>query len=578
MRPLVIVVAIATFVLPGTVAHAVSPDDPEVVAEIEAAKADLRKLVLGRSTNAGYDTLAAYALLKGGLPASDSAIKKVLEQSEICFVSGRYVPRQVHVYEAACHIMLLEAIDPQAYRDRMQLIVDYLQRARKESGAWNYPTDNGGGFNGDQSISQYAALGLWAAERAELDVPPALWDDLAAWELRVQTDTGGFVYHPDGNSRQEGTSSMTSAGVANLQLCTLYLYGVKAEAEREREAEQKEAPPPKFGVLQRIEVDELAEAEAETETKRSRKPENYDPRTSRTGMESALRRANTWFTPRFPPPRDRNFGHPFYYWYGVERMASLADVDTIGGTDWYDAGFDYMRNNPTNSAEHLSFKILFLSNATRELLGKKRKRGVNVASGLLAGGRGMPADLSKVVAVRDGEAEVRKSSEPLDELLAALGDPRKGETIAAQNALVEKIRLGEDREALLEHADAILELAEHENWEVRRTAIWVIGRTEDLAHADLLVEALRDENLDVAVEARNALCFLTRRPLGLGQPNDPFEGVPESATQRVREEAAEKWKTAVHAKWAGWLAEKALYDRRDRISTADRLRAESPDR
>ncbi len=559
----------------GTVVFAADPHDPQIKDAVKRATGWLHDAVLGENLAGGYDSLAGYALLKGGRGPSDEAVQRVRRQVELRFATGRYQPRSHHVYEAGCDLMFLEALDPEQYESQLNAIVAYLVASQRASGGWNYPTNDG---YGDQSITQYAALGLWAARRADSRVPTKSWDALAAWEVDAQLRSdGGFTYHPSGTGvGGKSSPTMTVAGVANLLLARRHLYG---EAARKREkAEQEKAEPPKFGILQKIEAEELAEGPPE-EGKGPEKPDDYRARTPEATIDRAVASGSNWLALRFPTLAREIDARPYYFWYGLERMAALQDVETIGEIDWYDAGADWLLRRQERRSGRIggnvtdtAFAILFLQQTTRELLGRKRKRGLPVGSGLLAGGRGMPEDLSKVVAVRDGEAEVRQSSDPLDELLAALGDPSSGDTVAAQKALVEKIRLG-DREELVAREETVLELVRHPSWEVRRTAIWALGRIERLEHATLLVAALEDPEVDVAVEARNALCYLARKPLGLGATQGPFEDLPESATAEKKAEVAAAWQKDVHARWSKWLAEKTPYDERDRLPRGLRIRS-----
>ena len=62
--------------------------------------------------------------------------------------------------------------------------------------------------------------------------------------------------------------------------------------------------------------------------------------------------------------------------------------------------------------------------------------------------------------------------------------------------------------------------------EVRRTAYWAIGQTADMDLARVLVVGLRDPDVGVVIEARNALCALARLPRGQGEPHSPGEDLP----------------------------------------------------
>ncbi len=156
---------------------------------------------------------------------------------------------------------------------------------------------------------------------------------------------------------------------------------------------------------------------------------------------------------------------------------------------------------------------------------------------------------------------------PIDQLLAELEKVESVDVSSTQATIVEKVTLG-DREELIKQKDRLIKLAKHPHAEVRRTAIWALGRTEDMRIAKLLIAALDDQDVDVMVEAQNALCILSRKPLGFGLPQSPFEGLPESAAPQERDAAVKAWRETVKEKWVGWYYKYRPYDERDDLSEA----------
>ena len=68
-----------------------------------------------------------------------------------------------------------------------------------------------------------------------------------------------------------------------------------------------------------------------------------------------------------------------------------------------------------------------------------------------------------------------------------------------------------------------------------------------------MVEALKNEdNVDVLIEASNALCYLSHKSNGFGMSPSPFDSIPEDATQAQKDQAMAKWKAAVYKKWLSW--------------------------
>jgi hypothetical protein len=64
------------------------------------------------------------------------------------------------------------------------------------------------------------------------------------------------------------------------------------------------------------------------------------------------------------------------------------------------------------------------------------------------------------------------------------------------------------------------------------------------------------------VEARNALCWLARRPNGLGEANDPLESVPEDASPDQRQAAITAWHAETFHNWGEWYLQNRPYEDR----------------
>ncbi|MGH7127539.1 MAG: HEAT repeat domain-containing protein, partial [Planctomycetaceae bacterium] len=385
----------------------------------------------------------------------------------------------------------------------------------------------------------------------------------ALWHITTQNDDGGFAYHPgttDGPERGASTQNLTNAGTASLIICRMYLYpnaGSNSRARQRRSDEQSGTEKPKFGVLEPVPLDE-PQGGADP-------PEETGPNVSLSQINESIDRGMNWAITRF---RNQTSNvNTYYYHYTVERLAALLDTDRLGPHDWYGqcAAFvvqtqaeDGSWNAFTGRETATSFAVLFLTRSTAKSLGRTED---GLAGGLLSGGRGLPDDLSSVQ-MKDGEVQSRKIQGPLDELLAALENPDSLTVPDAQTALIDKVQLS-DREELIGNMDRLRALAKDPRVEVRRTAVWALGRSGDLNVAPLLIEALRDPNLDVVVEARNALCYVTRKPLGFGAPETPFEAVPETASDEQKRAAAEKWRQQVMANWQAWLLQVRRYEERD---------------
>ena len=137
------------------------------------------------------------------------------------------------------------------------------------------------------------------------------------------------------------------------------------------------------------------------------------------------------------------------------------------------------------------------------------------------------------------------------------------EMAATQEAIIEKVQLDGNYEDLIGQKDTLVRYAKHPKVEVRKIAMWGLGRCEDLDLAKVLLDGLADPDLDVRIEARNALCVLSRKPNGFGHPADPHAGLDPRATKEEKVKAAEQWSAKVAADWARWYLRVRPYAERN---------------
>ena len=296
-----------------------APPDPALVGKaIDAGVAFLRGVATAKggraldsvNQRAGLRALVVYTLLKGGASASDPVVLDLL--------FGLTEGELDQTYDVACVLLALEAHDALAHRAWIEALAQRLVDWQEPSGVWSYP-----GLVIDLSNTQYAALGLWAASKAGVDVPVEVWRALAQGTFDYQSNDGGFSYTaPPGGS----TGSMTTAGIGVLALC-------------EQELALR-------GALDSALADEL-------------------DRRRRRGLE--------WLAKRFAVDTNPALGgFHYYYLYGLERMGALAGLAYVGTHDWYAQGAAWLlgAQNTTGAWEHGSdladtcFAVLFLERAT----------------------------------------------------------------------------------------------------------------------------------------------------------------------------------------------------------------------
>ena len=184
-----------------------------------------------------------------------------------------------------------------------------------------------------------------------------------------------------------------------------------------------------------------------------------------------------------------------------------------------------------------------------------------IGGGILGSGRG---NLDKfITGVGNDERKPHATSaDPLKQLLADLVNQDVSVLENAQQAIVEKVQIS-DRNELLKELDRVRELASHPNDEVRRTAIWALGRSRNLRDAELLIRALKDDNADIVVEANNALSYLSRKLNGVGVSGNPFADLAEDASSEQKDAVLARWKKDAIAGWSEWFLRVRPYEDRN---------------
>lgn len=539
---------------------------PEVLAAIRKSVGFLSTTQIVVAQEAG---LVAYTLLAAG-ESADSPVVKAQIDNVLKKISSTYKPGVHHNYEAGVDAMALVAADREKYKTQIQAIADYLVREQRPHGGWDYA---GADYSGDTSISQYGMLGLWAAQRAGYQVPPRVWDDCAQWHLRTQLKEGSFGYHPLSGDA-DPKHSMTVAGVGSLSIARLMLSRI-TPVEPESVAKDDDPKPKKndkaFGVLERVNPTALADVPAETPAGEKA----FKLRSGGRQLNDGIGRGMSWLS-RFYTV-EKPSGWHLYYLYGLERVGSLTNTEKINGHDWYKEGCNLLIKKQANDGSFTDqggavsatcFAVLFMTRATEKLVPqaappKPTPKAPTFGGGQMAGGRGLPTALSDVE-VKDGSVTAKKVDTPLDKLLAELENPKSQKIEAAQDAIVEAVQLGQ-REQLIGKKDLLLKLAKDSRVDVRRTAFWALARCNDLRVAPVLIQGLMDADFDAAVEARNALCVLSRRPRGFGLPDDLIAKLPEGASQAEKDAAFERWRDEDVRRWREWYQSVRPYAERDKL-------------
>jgi hypothetical protein len=263
-----------------------------------------------------YNGLVLYTLLHAGVDKDDGTVQRLAET-----VKNEKPARTYNVSMAAC---ALAHLDANKYREQLAIWAQWLSDTQCDNGQWSYgeaydvpmpkvPTASGSGTggnaaavkfpvkrskrvgpaSGDNSNSQYAALGMWACSRAGVEFDSGVVDAALKWWEGCQQPDGGWGYNENGKfDEKHGTyGAMTAGGAGSLVIL--------------------------------------------------RKLKGHDPKSSAAKKGIAWLGAN-WSVEKHPrSPADREMFH-YYHLYAVERLGDLFGTEKMGKWTWYAEGADWL--------------------------------------------------------------------------------------------------------------------------------------------------------------------------------------------------------------------------------------------
>src|SRR5262245_1906831 len=241
----------------------------------------------------GTTALATLALLNSGLKPGDANVDKALKYLDNLEPDKTYV--------RALQTMVFAETRDKKYLPKIAKNVDWfrdnaigLKKGKLEG--WSYP----GNTIADNSNTQYALLGLYAAKTAGVKIEDDLWKAVQDYYTRTQLpDTrspkaGYWTYHNFGDKNASFT--MTVGGA-----CGLWIAGMGLD-KSEQQLDEKTGIAAKCG--------EYSE-------------------------NSALARGMYWIASNFNFSEGKSY---FYNYYGIERLGRLSGQRFIGKMDWYREG------------------------------------------------------------------------------------------------------------------------------------------------------------------------------------------------------------------------------------------------
>lgn len=328
----------------------------------------------------GSDLLACLALVHAGVLKRHPEFQKQLSEA-----LGRLELRkqELGTYANALLCMLITSYGDAELLPKLRLTAQKLIDEQGKGGTWGYgqtmpttifdqpagpaltvlggqPTDGppvldrlerltdwSKGMDGDNSVSQFAMLGVWAASHWQIKSPDELWRRAMATYRHRQCADGSWGY--DEHTVASGYGSMTCAGVCSLAVARY----------------------------------ELGEKQPE--------------------VDPDIERGLAWLDQHFTVATNPASGaYQYYYLYSLERVGRLLNTEFIGSHEWFPLGAQYLvraqrpdgrwveQNEQSEDPRHAtSFALLFLTRATGTLHGDIKRGGF----GLLKTSWVMPPDL-----------------------------------------------------------------------------------------------------------------------------------------------------------------------------------------
>jgi hypothetical protein len=502
----------------GSLAHAVTPESPEVRAVIDKG---LKYLEAKTDERLGGKCLVALAFLKNGAPDDH---KRIVEAVEACKARTSEAIRQDDMYSNGLAIIFLSELNPVKYRDMIERFAGVLKARQKSHGGWGYDSYD----TGDTSQTQYATLAYWQLMQSGIAPAVESAEAGANWLLRTQDPSGAWGYQGiDPGSftlqkQERPTLSMLSAGLGST-LIFANILGTLNPGES-----------PQDGQMMSVEKEEVPKALRAADSHNVKKIKTLSGgKLDKQRVVEAVARGQKAFDVRFKEFSSSEY--PLYVLYSIERYKSFEEFLTGEAQEepsWYNEGFQFVKgkqaedgslNCPSGQPCATAFAILFLVRSTQKSI------RMHLGEGTLVGGRGLSADLSRMK-VKKGRLVKERKATDVDNLLAMLeGDQNeKLDALLGDAIEIDVKTLGPEEARRLE------QLIKTGSAETRLLAVEAISKLRDLDHVPSLLYALTDPDKRVVRAARDGLEFVSRRFEGFGPP--------DNFTETERYDALDKWK------------------------------------
>lgn len=478
----------------------------------------------GEHYRVGGKALVAMTLLKTGVSPEHPRVKAGIDAAK---AYAKDVPKFSHDsnYDAGIVLIFLCEYDPQEFAPEIRNLVKYFETTQKPHGGFGYQEKE----TGDGSMTQYAALGLWLADRNGFEVKVSTVESLLNWVMAVQDPEGAFGYQgviaAPGQLRKRQDMvriGLVAAGMGSLYISADFLNLGK----KSRKKEVEDTTP--VGFTEVKDPEEVAKNQ----------PRGKNINTQMLANSKSM--ANSWMANRF----NIDGGiWKYYYLYALERLQAFREMEETNPNkepDWYNQGVEFLEKNHSADGSFLCpqyerpvmatcFGILFLIRSTA-LSVKKAARTFD--DGLLTGGRGLPTDFDSAE-VQDGKIITKKEPPETDQFLALMeSDDEQLGDLLDQGVSFD---LSQDERGRNEIIIALRRKLTNGSYAARMLAVQTIKEARDFDSVPVLIFALTDPDIRVARGADSALRFISRKFDGVGMPSEPTPADKSLAVKKWRE-------------------------------------------
>ena len=503
-------------------AQAYTPESPEVKKLVSKALEYLDKNA--DHSRLGGKSLIALALIKGNMPKDHPRVQEAVQacQKAAKEIRDKHTPDVI--YDLGIAIIFLCELDPEQYRSEIQTLMQVLIDWQKPFGGWGY-LQGSHIKTGDTSMTQYAVLSLWTADRTgAFPVVPDRAAKVANWLIRTQDLSGGWGYQgKDPGSYQRISQldvqhSLSAAGVGSVYvLADLLRLAQSAKVQRDS------GLPPALRVVRK------------EKTAPTQGPVTTDVQVDR--LKNAMRGGDQWFATNYQMDAEP---WTYYYMYAFERYQSFRELvtgDEEAEPKWYNDGVEHLKSQQSAAGSWDSdggptvdtcFAILFLTRGTKKSIQK-----AEAYNGRLRGGRGLPTNTADVAIGEDGQIVKTPFQGQAESLLAILEAGGNDELdLTSQEIVVQLSRKPSERERQLIR---LRRLVTADDFAVRIAAIRALHSTRDLDNVPALIYALGDPDPRVIRKARDSLRLLSRKISGFGLSDEPSDGAKLDAIGRWKD-------------------------------------------